>query len=103
MARAKGGIDGLVEEFRRRVEELLEQARAEGRESALAGIRSALDGGAVKRRPGRPRKVAEEAPVPTTRLGKKRRNPWAGLTPEQKLERVNAIRKGRGLALKEKL
>lgn len=28
---------------------------------------------------------------------KKRRNPWANLTPEQRQARVNAIRKGKGL------
>lgn len=41
---------------------------------------------------------AKPAPKPPK---KKRRSSWAGLTPEQKLQRVNAIRKGRGLPPKE--
>ena len=34
---------------------------------------------------------------------KPRKNPWADLTPQQRLKRVNAIRKGRGLPVKRKL
>ena len=38
-----------------------------------------------------------------TKSGKARMKPWAGLTPEQRLERVNAIRRGRGLPEKNAL
>lgn len=50
---------------------------------------------------------AVEATVPADpgaefpRPAKPRRNPWAGLTPAERLARVNAIRVGRGLPARE--
>lgn len=80
-------------------------ARQQGRDEALAQIREIIGGGEPARRgPGRPkgskntRKTAEAKP---TKSGKKRKNSWAGLSPDARLARVNAIRKGRGLAPKE--
>ncbi len=51
------------------------------------------------------RKTAKKATVakPKRKSSKPRKNPWANLTPEERLKRVNAIRKGRGLPLKRKL
>ena len=56
-----------------------------------------------ERKPAAKGKTAAKAAKPKTKSGKPRKNPWANLTPEQRLKRVNAIRKGRGLPLKRKL
>ena len=56
-----------------------------------------------RRRPGRPRKAVAAEASPRRRKGGLRRNPWEGLSDEQRLARVNAIRKGKGLPPKDKL
>lgn len=121
MARIKEESAALLADLTSRLERLVAAARKEGREDALTEVR-ALVGGAVgavtaaaapaRRGPGRPRKIvgeakpakAEKAPkagkAPKAKRAKSkspRKNPWADLTPEQRLARVNAIRVGRGL------
>ena len=90
--------------------QMLAAAKQQGREEALAQIQSLVagsggssigNGPAGKRGPGRPRKDAAEPAL--TKSGTTRKNPWAGLSPEARLQRINAIRKGRGLPAKEKL
>ncbi len=93
MPRIANETNALLADFQRRLERLVETARKEGREEALAEVRHLV--AAAGRGPGRPRKTATAA-KPAKRK-KKRKNPWANLTPEQRLKRVNAIRKGRGL------
>ena len=80
-----------------RLERLIATARAEGRREALDEVRQ-LVGGAEPREPGR---LAESKPARKT--GKTRRNPWEGLSPAERLAKVNALRVGRGLAPKAKL
>ncbi|MCE9634686.1 MAG: hypothetical protein K8T90_03185 [Planctomycetes bacterium] len=115
MARIKEESTSLLADLTARLERMIAAARAEGREDALREVR-ALVGGAVgpvaataaapvRRGPGRPRKNplpegAQPAKVGRAKSKKPRRNPWADLTPEQRLARVNAIRKGRGLPTK---
>jgi hypothetical protein len=104
MPRLPTETSALVADLTARIERLAEAARAEGRASALASLRAVLEGGAPRRGPGRPRKdAAPVAEVKPRRAGKRRKNPWAGLSPAERLARVNAIRKGRGLPLKESL
>jgi hypothetical protein len=107
MPRVSQDSDSLVADLRNALQRLVDAARSEGREEALAEMRDLVagrgaggGGGApvAKRGPGRPKGSKNKAKAPaTTKSGKKRKNSWAGLSPEQKLARVNAIRKGRGL------
>jgi hypothetical protein len=104
MPRTNDEIATLRLDLTGRLERLVEAARKEGREQALAEVRSLVGGGVattfiVKRGPGRPRKDA--AMVAARKPRDKRRNSWSGLTPEQRLARVNAIRRGKGLPPKD--
>lgn len=104
MPRIANETSALVADLSARIERLAEAARAEGRAAALESLRSVLEGGGAPRRgPGRPRKDAAPAAAKPRRAGKRRKNPWAGLSPAERLARVNAIRKGRGLPPKESL
>ena len=98
MPRLKNESSVLLADVQRRIEAIVEAARQEGRADALGQIRSLVGGpaAAVKRGPGRPPKAASAA-APK----KRRKNSWSGLTAEQRLARVNAIRKGKGLAPRE--
>jgi len=89
---------GVVEDLRARIEGLLEAAREEGRHEALADVRRLFEGTPGK---GVPR-TTERASKATPKKAK-RRNSWAGLSDEQRLVRVNAIRKGKGLPPRESL
>ena len=98
MPRMKNQLSGLVADLGRRIDEIVSAARAQGRDEALGHIRSLVAGGPlpVKRGPGRPRK-SESMGMPAAKRKKRRKNPWAGLSPSARLARVNAIRKGKGL------
>lgn len=107
MPRPNEDTKTLVADFTARLEKLVAAARSEGREAALTEVR-ALVGGAVNVAATAPRRgrkpgsgAAPKAAKPAKTKGK-RKNPWAGLSPEARLARVNAIRKGRGLPLIEK-
>jgi hypothetical protein len=87
----------LIADLHSRINRIVEAAQHEGKDQALAQLRGLLGGAApVRRGPGRP-KGSKNAVKPVAKKGKKRKNSWSGLTAEQKLARVNAIRKGRGL------
>lgn len=97
MPRIANETSALIADLKSRLDRLAEVARAEGRSSALESLRSVLSGGApVRRGPGRPRKNFAAAPA-AAKSRKARKNPWANLSPAERLARVNAIRKGRGL------
>ena len=96
-----------------RLERLVAAAQKEGRDEALAEIRALIVGGGGEipvpktRGRGRPKgsknKPKSDVPAKAPRAkktGKKRKSSWAGLSPAARLMRVNAIRKGRGLAPK---
>lgn len=71
-----------------KLEQLFDQIRGlieEAREDAKAELIATLQGATSPKR--RSRKV--------TKSGKPRKNPWAGLTPEQKAERVRKMQEGR--------
>ena len=89
----------LVSDFTSRLERLVAAARQEGREAALAEVRS-LVGGTLEptSQPSAPRRTGRAASSTD-----RRRNSWSGLSPEQRLARVNAIRKGKGLPPKTSL
>lgn len=104
MPRIKEETSTLLADLTERLEQLVAVARQEGRDAALGEVRSLVGGSApagtaVRRGPGRP-KGTKNKPRVEDAPGKprnKRKSSWAGLTPEQKLARINAIRKGRGL------
>ena len=96
MTRVANETAALVADLWSRLEQLAEVARAEGRSQALANLQSVLAGGApVRRGPGRPKGSRNKPKTAAAR--KPRKNSWSGLSPAQRLARVNAIRKGRGL------
>ena len=92
--------DAMLADLTSRLAKLVEAARKEGRDEALAEVRDLVGGKGAGTPATRGRKAASKGPAKRKR---KRKNPWAGLTPKQHLARVNAIRKGRGLPLKRKL
>jgi hypothetical protein len=95
----------LVQDLKTRLDLLVGVAMREGHDAALGEIRSLVGGaveGGVRRGPGRP-KGSKNTPKDATAPAKKRRNSWAGLSAEDRLARVNAIRKGKGLPPKASL
>ena len=105
MARTKKTTDALLKEVRAGLERLVETARKEGRDDALAELRQVIGGGASGsgRGGGRRRKAAKPAAKKPAARKKKRKNPWEGLTDEQRLARINAILKGKGLPPRKSL
>jgi hypothetical protein len=103
MPRIANETSALLADLQSRLQNLVEAARREGHAAALHQIRGLVgaspDVGAPARRgPGRPRGSKNKPKdAPPARSGTQRKNSWSGLTAEQKLARVNAIRKGRGL------
>ena len=101
----------LAADLAGRLARLVAAAKQEGRDAALAEVRSLIagtEGGGgtsdnvpVARKRGRPlgskNKPKTNAPAKAENSGKGRKNPWAALSPAERLARVNAIRKGRGL------
>ncbi len=88
----------LLADLQARLGRVVEAARQEGRDRAMAEIRSLVGGGApAKRGPGRPpRAAAATAPSkPKKRDG--RANSWSKLTPGARLARINSLRKAKGL------
>jgi hypothetical protein len=101
MPQASGETAALVSDLMSRIDRLVSAARQEGREAALTEVRH-LVGGAVGvgARPA----LAVAAPAArATRGTDKRRSSWSSMTPEARLARVNAIRRGKGLPPKDKL
>ena len=92
MPRIASDSDAILKDLTGRLRKLIDAAKREGREEALAEVRNLVGGPAAKRGPGRPRKT-ETAAKPK----KKRKNPWASMTPKQKADRVRKMLAGRGL------
>lgn len=115
MPRAAETTQSLVAAFTANLTRMIAAARAEGRDAALAEVRGLIGGGAavsttpvVAKKRGRPlgskNKVpGEAAKAPKATQAKARKSSWAGLSPEARLARINAIRVGRGLAPKTAL
>jgi hypothetical protein len=103
MPRMTNETSALVADLHRRIDAIVAAARDSGRSEALAQIQHLVGGGAapVRRGPGRPPKSASAAAAPAKPRAK-RKNSWAGLSAEARLARINAIRKGKGLAPREK-
>lgn len=101
MPRPASETSALIADLTSRLERIIDAARAEGRSRALAEIQSLVGGGApAKRGPGRPRGSKNQPKATTAAKPKKRdgrKNSWSGMTPAQRLARINAIRKGKGL------
>lgn len=98
MPRMKEDSGTLLDDLTSRLERLVNAARKEGRESALSELRALVGGtraGNGRRGPGRPPKTEARAAAAPKR--RKRKNPWASMTPEQKADRVRKMLAGRGL------
>lgn len=96
MPRPANDIAALVADLKSRLDRLADTARSDGRAQALQSLQSVLAGGApVRRGPGRPKGSKNRPKAAKPR--KARKNSWAGLSPAERLARVNAIRKGKGL------
>ena len=98
MPRIASESAALLADLMSRLGRVVDVALAEGHAQALHEIRSLVagGGGAVKRGPGRPR-GSKNKPKATTKSGKRRKNPWASMTAEQRAERVRKMLAGRGL------
>ena len=105
MPKKRRATSALVSDFESSLRQLVAAAKSEGRAGALADVRGLVSGDGAKaagntrgshrsRGPGAAQRTAKESA---------RKNPWADLTPQQRLKRVNAIRKGRGLKPKRSL
>ena len=121
MADDNTGVDELLADLQTRLKDLIEAARREGAEQALAEIRNVVStrldspAPAAKAKPRRTRaKAAPPAPKKTrakaakapkakgkTKSGKPRKNWWATATEAQKRERKRKMLAGRGLVPKD--
>jgi len=100
MPRLKNETSILIADLKSRIDRMVEIAMREGHDRALGEIRALVGGGGlpVKRGPGRPRKDSYAVAAPArAKPKKKRRNPWAHMTADQKQERVRKMLAGRGL------
>lgn len=96
MPRLKNETNVLLADLKARLDRIVAVARQHGRDQALTEIRALVGGGLpVKRGPGRPPK-SSYAPV-ARKPRKKRKNPWASMTADQKADRVRKMLAGRGL------
>lgn len=98
MPRMKNETSTLIADLKSRLDRIVETARAEGRTRALAEIQALVGGGLpVKRGPGRPPKSSYAVAAPAAKPRKKRKNPWASMSAEQRADRVRKMLAGRGL------
>ena len=99
MPRLKNETSVLIADLKARLDRVVSVARQQGRDQALTEIRALVGGGLpVKRGPGRPPKSSYASSAPVARKPrKKRRNPWASMTADQKADRVRKMLAGRGL------
>jgi len=98
MPRIANETSALLADLQDRLQRVIEAARQEGHDQALADVRSLVGGGGAPqahRGPGRPRGSKNTPKV--TKAGKPRKNPWAHMTADQKAERVKKMLAGRGL------
>jgi hypothetical protein len=101
MPRMKDETNTLLADLTSRLQRLVDVARKEGRETALSDVRSLVGGGmssggaAPAKRRGRP--LGSKNKPKTAKSGRKRKNPWASMTPEQRKDRVRKMLAGRGL------
>jgi len=93
MPRMNPSTSQQVNQIMASLENIVNSARNEGREEALAEVRSLVGGVAH----GLPRAAAAKSPVKMTKSGRPRKNPWANMTAEQREERVRKMLAGRGL------
>ncbi len=100
MPRIANESGALLADLQKRLARLVDVARNEGREDALSDVRRLVagSGGPGMTKAGKPRK--KPGPKPSQKSSKprkKRKNPWATMTPAQKKERVRKMLAGRGL------
>ena len=104
MPRLANDLTALVAQLKARLDSLAATARSEGHTAALAHLSAVLGGGApVRRGPGRPRGSRNKPKAVAAKPKKRRKNPWASLSPAARLARVNAIRKGKGMPPRQSL
>ena len=98
MPRVASNSDAQLKDLISRLEKMVDAARKEGRDTALAAVKSLVVGGGAKTRGRGKGQAAPAAEKKTRRKSKKpRKNPWATMTPEEKKDRVRKMLAGRGL------
>ena len=97
MPRIANNTDALLKNLIERLERLVQTAKTEGREDALASVRSLVDGKAKTRAtPGRASRGKKMKPA-RRKSTKPRKNWWDTATDAQKKARVKKMLAGRGL------
>ncbi len=91
-------VESLLDQLKDGLEALLDEAREQGRQEVLDHINRF--GGAVA--PQAKKAPAVKAPEEAKPAKKKRKNPWANMTPKQREDRVRKMLAGRGLKPKGK-
>lgn len=74
------------------IEEGKETGRTEGRKAAFDEVKAVIEKGEPK-----PFSMSRQG---TGGAARTRKNSWEGITPAQRLDRVNAIRRGKGLPIR---
>ena len=103
MPRRRNEVQAVLNDLRSRLDRIVTEAVNAGRTQALTEIRALVgDVPSVRRGPGRPPKVesgaTESAPrAARGRPRKRRRNPWAHMSAEQRQDRIRKMLAGRGL------
>lgn len=92
-------VDAWVSDIRRHLNEQYTSGYLDGQKEALSKIQGLFGGTVVGAAAKAVKKAAAAPATKTPAVRRKRRNPWANLTPEERQARVNAIRKGKGLPL----
>lgn len=118
MADGDMSVDELLDDLQNRLKALVEAARKEGADSALAEIRNVVSNrlgddakpAAKSRKKSSRKKTTRKSSSKKSaskdsdgkkKTKKKRRNPWDHMTPEQRKERVRKMLAGRGLKPKD--
>ena len=103
MPRIANTTDALLADLQKRLATLVHVARKEGRDDALADLQKLVTGGRRTTRQAASTTSTAKPKKRRRKSSKPRRNAWANYTPEQRLARINAMRKGRGLPPKKSL
>ena len=88
MPRIANDTNALLADLQKRLERLVDTARKEGRNDALAEVRALVSGTVQARATGGAKKTARK---------KKRKNPWATMTKKEREDRIRKMLAGRGL------
>lgn len=106
MPRIANDTDALVKDLISRVERLIDVAKTEGREEALAEVRSVVGGASPRQEPAGRRTASSRGAKRFPKKAKPKKKPdgrkgwWDTATPAQKKARIRKMQAGRGLKSK---